>query len=48
MPSIDGDQVWDAIIVGAGFGGTYLLKQLRDRGYRVKLLEMGEDFGSVW
>lgn len=42
------DEQLDAVIVGAGFGGVYLLKQLRDRGFKVKLLEMGSDFGGVW
>ncbi|KAK5710469.1 hypothetical protein LTR15_012959 [Elasticomyces elasticus] len=31
----------DALIVGAGFGGVYQLKKLRDRGYNVKLVEAG-------
>ena len=38
----------DAVIVGAGFGGVYQLKALRDAGYKVKLLESGSDFGGVW
>ncbi|KAK6429815.1 hypothetical protein LTR95_014038, partial [Oleoguttula sp. CCFEE 5521] len=42
------DDELDALIVGAGFGGVYLLKRLRDRGFKVKLLEMGSDFGGVW
>lgn len=38
----------DALIVGAGFGGIYQLKTLRDLGFDVKLLEMGGDYGGVW
>lgn len=38
----------DAVIVGAGFGGVYQLKRLRDAGYHVKLLESGSDYGGVW
>ncbi|KAH3970165.1 hypothetical protein HBI81_020790 [Parastagonospora nodorum] len=38
----------DALIVGAGFGGVYQLKVLRDAGYRVKLVEHGSDYGGVW
>jgi heterodisulfide reductase subunit A-like polyferredoxin len=38
----------DALIVGAGFGGVYQLKKLRDRGFNVKLVESGSDFGGVW
>ena len=38
----------DAVIVGAGFGGIWLLYQLRKRGYKVKLLEAGSELGGVW
>lgn len=38
----------DALIVGAGFGGVYQLKVLRDQGFNVKLVERGSDFGGVW
>jgi len=38
----------DALIVGAGFGGVYQLKILRDAGYKVKLVEHGADYGGVW
>ena len=40
--------VLDALIVGAGFSGVYLLKHIRDEGFEVKLVESGSDFGSVW
>ena len=36
----------DALIVGAGFGGVYQLKKLRDHGWNVKLVESGSDFGT--
>lgn len=38
----------DAVIVGAGFGGVYQLKILRDAGYNVRLLESGSNYGGVW
>lgn len=38
----------DACIVGAGFGGVYQLKRLRDEGFNVKLVENGSDVGGVW
>ena len=38
----------DALIVGAGFGGVYQLKAIREAGYKVKLLEHGTDYGGVW
>lgn len=38
----------DALIVGAGFGGVYQLKMLRDEGFNVKLVEAGTGYGGVW
>jgi len=38
----------DALIVGAGFGGTYQLHKLRSAGYNVKLIDSALDFGGVW
>ncbi|KAK7519174.1 cyclopentanone 1,2-monooxygenase [Phyllosticta citriasiana] len=39
----------DIIVVGAGFGGIYLLHRLRDEyGYDVKIFEAGEELGGVW
>jgi len=38
----------DVLVVGAGFGGVYQLKKLRDAGFSVKLLESGSDYGGVW
>ena len=42
------EEVLDAVVVGAGFGGVYQLKQLRDAGYNVRLFESGSDYGGVW
>lgn len=39
---------YDVIIVGAGFGGCYQLKNFRDQGYKVRLLEAGTGYGGVW
>ncbi|KAF2019096.1 cyclopentanone 1,2-monooxygenase [Aaosphaeria arxii CBS 175.79] len=41
-------QELDALIVGAGFGGVWQLKRLRDEGYKVKLVECGDNYGGVW
>ncbi len=41
-------QVLDALVVGAGFGGVYQLKRLRDEGFKVKLVESGTGYGGVW
>lgn len=39
----------DAIVVGAGFGGTYMLKHLRDDlGMKVKIFEAGSDIGGMY
>ena len=40
-------QALDALVVGAGFGGVYQLKAIRDAGYTVKLVEHGDDYGGV-
>lgn len=44
----DAVQELDALIVGAGFGGVWQLRRLRDEGYKVKLAECGTDYGGVW
>lgn len=41
-------EVLDALIVGAGFSGLYLLYRLRQRGFRVRLFEAGADLGGIW
>jgi cation diffusion facilitator CzcD-associated flavoprotein CzcO len=38
----------DVVIVGAGFGGCYLLRNLRKHGFSVRVFEEGEDLGGVW
>jgi cation diffusion facilitator CzcD-associated flavoprotein CzcO len=38
----------DAVIVGAGFAGLYLLHRLRGQGLRVVVLEAGDDVGGTW
>ncbi|KAK5261405.1 hypothetical protein LTR20_006738 [Exophiala xenobiotica] len=38
----------DAVIVGAGYGGVYLLRNLRKHGYKVKVIESGGGLGGVW
>lgn len=48
MGSTSNDAVLDALIVGAGFGGVYQLKNLRDNGYNVKLADTASDYGGVW
>ncbi|GJN73856.1 hypothetical protein PLICBS_007939 [Purpureocillium lilacinum] len=42
------DAEYDAVIVGAGFAGIFMLKTLRDRGYRAVIFEAGNDLGGTW
>ncbi len=39
---------YDAIIVGAGFGGLYMLHRLRALGMRVRVFEAGSGVGGTW
>lgn len=38
----------DALVVGAGFGGIYQLKKLRDLGFNVKAIDAAGDVGGTW
>ncbi|YAL84485.1 flavin-containing monooxygenase [Dermacoccaceae bacterium W4C1] len=38
----------DAIVLGAGFSGVYLVKRLRDEGFSVRAFEAGSDVGGTW
>lgn len=39
----------DVLIVGAGFGGVYLLHRLRDElGFKCKIFEAGKELGGIW
>ena len=38
----------DALIVGAGWAGIWLLHRLRQKRFCVKLFEAHEDVGGVW
>jgi cyclohexanone monooxygenase len=39
---------FDAVVVGAGFAGMYMLHRLRKRGLSVCAFEAGEDVGGTW
>jgi len=47
QPLQDGDQV-DAVVVGAGFGGLYMLHRLRGMGLRARVFEAGSGVGGTW
>ncbi|USA52272.1 NAD(P)/FAD-dependent oxidoreductase [Acinetobacter sp. C32I] len=38
----------DAVVVGAGFSGLYMLLKLREAGFKVKAFEKGDGVGGVW
>ena len=38
----------DAVVVGAGFAGLYMLHKLRQCGLRSRVLEAGSDVGGTW
>ena len=39
---------YDAIIVGAGFAGLYMLHRLRQQGLRARVFERGDGVGGTW
>ena len=41
-------QAYDAVIVGAGFAGLYMLHLLRTRGFTAKVYEAGSGVGGTW
>jgi cation diffusion facilitator CzcD-associated flavoprotein CzcO len=45
----DSTQSFDAIVIGAGFSGLYMLKSLRDQlGLNVRVYEAGDTVGGTW
>jgi cyclohexanone monooxygenase len=48
MTSMMEPQYFDALVVGAGFGGIDQLKKLLDQGLNVKGIGMAEDVGGTW
>ncbi len=38
----------DALVVGAGFSGLYMLIRLRELGLRCTVIEKGDDVGGTW
>nr|WP_198536126.1 MULTISPECIES: NAD(P)/FAD-dependent oxidoreductase [Pseudofrankia] len=43
-----GAEPYDAVVVGAGFSGLYLLHKLRELGLRVRVLEAADEVGGTW
>lgn len=48
LPSGSQVEELDVAVIGAGFAGLYQLDRLRDRGFRVRLFEAGDDIGGIW
>jgi len=44
----DGIERLDAVVVGAGFGGMYMVYRLREMGLKMVGIEAGGDVGGVW
>ncbi len=44
----NGKPEFDAIIVGAGFAGMYLLHRMRGMGFKVRVVEAGTGVGGTW
>ena len=48
MASTDIELDADIVVVGAGMSGLYALKVLRERGFRVVVLERAPGVGGPW
>src|SRR5579862_5548219 len=42
------EQAFDAVVVGAGFAGMYMLHRLRKLGFSVRVYEQGDGVGGTW
>jgi len=42
------DAHYDAVVVGAGFSGLYMLHRLRALGFTARVFEQGGDVGGTW
>jgi cation diffusion facilitator CzcD-associated flavoprotein CzcO len=47
-PATDGAELLDAVVVGAGFAGLYMLHRLRQQGMRARVIERGAGVGGTW
>ena len=48
MTSTDNGTDFDVIIIGAGFGGLAALKELRGRGFNVRVIDAAPEVGGTW
>ncbi len=42
------DKSYDAVVIGAGFGGMYMLHCLRQQGFSARVYEAGGGVGGTW
>ncbi|ATF13347.1 NAD(P)/FAD-dependent oxidoreductase [Brevibacillus brevis X23] len=45
---VNSNNDFDAVIIGAGFSGLYMLYRLREAGFSVQVYEAAPDVGGVW
>src|SRR6201985_1871539 len=45
---VAGHKTYDVVVVGAGFGGMYMLHRLRGLGLSVRVYEQGDGVGGTW
>src|ERR1700747_3871974 len=45
---VEADAQFDALVIGAGFSGLYMLHRLRQLGIRTRVLEMAQNVGGTW
>jgi cation diffusion facilitator CzcD-associated flavoprotein CzcO len=48
LTMVEADTSFDALVIGAGFSGLYMLHRLRQLGIRTRVLEMAENVGGTW
>ncbi|MDQ0268600.1 flavin-containing monooxygenase [Cytobacillus purgationiresistens] len=41
-------ELYDAVVIGAGFSGMYMLHSLRQKGFTVRVYEKGDGVGGAW
>jgi cyclohexanone monooxygenase len=46
--SAKASEAYDAVVVGAGFAGMYMLHKLRGQGFSVRVYEQGSGVGGTW
>ena len=47
-PSTDAIRTVDAVVVGAGFAGLYMVHKLREAGFSVQGVDAAKDVGGTW